>query len=326
MRRSLVWRTYCLAIAAVAMSIPLSADAGENPPKEAPRPAASDDGFPLPPGAIHRFGNRKMRHPGGIVASAVSPDGKYLATGSRSAVIVWDLKTLKAKHLLVGAQLRRNASDRGGQLTFLPDSTSLLVTIGQSVPASDLKTLAGSSTIAQVWDIVTGKVKFKIAAPWVMFNASWPCEDGKEIAVCYGMDSTGVHYFDARDGKPLRTINAPQPFESVWVAAGGTAIAYRLKNAESLSLIDPLQGVEIDSLTNIDIAKAAFSRDGKLFVYSDTTGKVHVHDVSAKKELFVFDHPEPKKPGPMIVSPDGKTLYFSSDHGRLFRWNLKTNK
>ena len=31
-------------------------------------------------------------------------------------------------------------------------------------------------------------------------------------------------------------------------------------------------------------------------------------------------------PGPLIVSPDGKTLYFSSDHGRLFRWDLKANK
>ena len=41
----------------------------------------SADGFPLPPGAVRRFGSRQMRHPTGILTVAVSPDGKLVAVG-----------------------------------------------------------------------------------------------------------------------------------------------------------------------------------------------------------------------------------------------------
>src|SRR6478672_4142661 len=78
--------------------------ADEPLPKDPPRkesPSKEEvslaDGFPLPPGAVHRFGNRQLRHPSGITVATVSPDGKLLATGSYGGVVVWDLKTLAAK-------------------------------------------------------------------------------------------------------------------------------------------------------------------------------------------------------------------------------------
>ena len=72
-------------------------------------------------------------------------------------------------------------------------------------------------------------------------------------------------------------------------------------------------------------AQAAFSRDGKLLVWVDKEGTVHVHDLEVKKEKFTFAHPEKTRPGPMVLSADNKTLYFTSNHGRLFRWDLEAN-
>jgi hypothetical protein len=102
--------------------ISLTPVAAGEPPRANTQPKADvapdwADGFPLPPGAVRRFGNRQMRHPEGVVASAVSPDGKYLATASYSAVVVWDLKTLTAKRVLSGIHFNNNgAADRSGHL------------------------------------------------------------------------------------------------------------------------------------------------------------------------------------------------------------------
>ena len=58
----------------------------------------------------------------------------------------------------------------------------------------------------------------------------------------------------------------------------------------------------------------------------DGAGKVHVHDLEAKKELFAFDQPAGKGVVAMRFSADQKTLYFGGQHGRLYRWDLKENK
>ncbi len=48
-------------------------------------------GDPLPEGALFRFGSIRMRHADVIYNSALSPDGKILATASRGSVFLWDL-------------------------------------------------------------------------------------------------------------------------------------------------------------------------------------------------------------------------------------------
>ena len=55
------------------------------------RPRTED--IMLPPGAIRQFGDVRFRHPGGISGSALSPDGKRLATAAWRSVIVWNTAT-----------------------------------------------------------------------------------------------------------------------------------------------------------------------------------------------------------------------------------------
>src|SRR5262249_17637672 len=56
---------------------------------------ADRNGDPLPAGALFRFGSLRSRHDGTIRGSALSPDGKTLATTSGQSVVLWDLATNK---------------------------------------------------------------------------------------------------------------------------------------------------------------------------------------------------------------------------------------
>src|SRR5690348_5438548 len=79
-------------------------------------------GDALPPGALFRFGSVRLRHASVIRNSALSPDGKLLATAAPGSVIVWDLAA--------GKPLRRFPCGRFGQfctpgLAFSPGGERL---------------------------------------------------------------------------------------------------------------------------------------------------------------------------------------------------------
>src|SRR4029077_258246 len=115
------------------------------------------DGFPLPPGAVHRFGNLQLRHPDGIMAVVVSPDGKSLATQGTESVVVWDLKTLQAKRRIkrvFGSHFRY--ADAICSVCFLDDSQSLAVAEKQRGSGEEL---------VHIWDIATGTKQFTLTMP-----------------------------------------------------------------------------------------------------------------------------------------------------------------
>jgi RNA polymerase sigma factor (sigma-70 family) len=315
-----------VAITAVTLMSAGAPEPSKDPPSKTPATAevAIDDGFPLPAGAVRRFGNRQLRHTGGIAAATISPDGKLLATASREGVVVWDLKSLSAKRSFPQIWFNHNTVyARGGQLQFLPDCKGLLVGLrpveGNIWPEGNIVDLA------QVWDVETGKKRFGISGRTDFYSATWLTAGGKECAVVAntGVD-TELRFFDVRDGKPLRTVKAPHLGNPPWIGPGGNVIAVQGQDGPNGSVLDVATGKELFGFPE-QPSQIAFSRDGKLCVWVGRAGVVHVQDLEAKKERFTFEHPEKDKPGPMAVSADNKTLYFSSNHGRLFRWDLVNN-
>jgi len=304
--------------------------AKEEPKKDRDPPSTvtgpTSDGFPLPAGAIHRFGNRQLRHADGISASAISPDGNYLATVGGYSVVVWDLKTLTAKCRLTGSYFGTYAyGDRSAGLMFFPDSKSLLVT----VRPTDRTSINVNETIelAQVWEIETGKVKYGIKGQWSWTSAAWLVEGGKEIAMQSGYrERATIRYFDSKDGKELRTVNTPLMNRGLWLAADANRIGVPIESNEGLTVLDAKTGNDLYRVSGSKMVQAALSKDGKTLIYHGDNGKVHVHDVDAKKELFAFDHPAAQQKGPMLFSADKQTLYFGGQHGQLYRWDLKNNR
>jgi len=297
--------------------------------QSASRPPMPSDGFPLPPGAVHRFGNRQMRHPDGVVTAAVSPDGKLLVTASYNAVVVWDTKTLSAKRVLPGVRLNSygNAS-RGGQLAFLPDGSLLVGTLPKELEARVIEHAIRQVEFAQVWDLEAGKKKFGISAP-MDFNVSiWLAGGGKEIGlVSSGFDGNPTaRFYDVKDGKELKTVRVPPAQYAPWVSAGSDVIAIQANNQFGLTVLNARTGTELHSVPDAKVVQAAVSADGKLVAYQDDAKKVRVYDLDAKKEVVAFTNPAEKIGGPMRFSADKKTLYFGSGVGHLYRWNLETNK
>lgn len=290
-------------------------------------PASPPDGFALPAGAIHRFGNRQLRHADGISGTAISPDGKFIATMGSSSIIVWDLKSLAAKCILRDVTPANIAGDpANNRMSFLSDSKSLLVSVRPSQYYGG-KTPDQRMESARVFDIETGKVRFTLAGDQDYWSSAWVVGDGKEIAL---YTRRNLRYFSAADGKELRTVSLGQPqFRSLpYVAPTGNRIALRAaRDNSSLFVLDAATGKEHNSVSGAGIlVQAALSPDGKVLVCHYDSGKVHVHDLDEKKEIQTFDHPAEKQLGPMRFSADRRTLYFGGQHGQLFRWDLKNNK
>jgi WD40 repeat protein len=297
-----------------------------------PALAAPPDGLGLPPGAVHRFGNRQLRHPDGIYSTLVSPDGKLLATVGSSTVIVWDLQTLQPKCVLRGQSVMAFTPDAGaGRVAFTADSKALVVT---SYPRSgmvvrQLKNEVPTTDIATVFDVATGKPRFTLKGNPDYYQYVWLSAGGKELVLG---GRTGTRFYDAADGKELRRTDVQSNYYGpTWLAPAADRVlttVYQPNGQMGLSVVDARLGKEIYS-TDVGgrLRTAALSSDGKQLVYHDPAGvKVRVFDLEAKKELYAFDHPAGQQSGPMRISADGSTLYFGGQHGQIYRWNLKENR
>src|SRR5262249_60744505 len=63
-------------------------------------PSPLRQGEPDAEGRLLRFGSDRLRHGTDIRNSALSPDGKLLATAGDKSVIIWELKSGKKLHYL----------------------------------------------------------------------------------------------------------------------------------------------------------------------------------------------------------------------------------
>src|SRR5262249_21264177 len=151
----------------------------DSPRKEAP-PApvvASDDGFPLPAGALHRFGSRQARHPDGILGAAVSPNGKYLATLGNTSVVVWDARTMVAKCTFADQSLESVFVGGGARAEFLPDSKHLLVSLLPEYKPATVQ-LPTTVDVARLFNVETGRQKFTIRGGSDNWSSAWLAADG----------------------------------------------------------------------------------------------------------------------------------------------------
>jgi RNA polymerase sigma factor (sigma-70 family) len=276
----------------------------------------------LPEGAVRRFGSSRFRQGSVLRASALSPDGKVLATSGDHSVIVWDLDRQRV--------LRRFPCDNGcifarAGLSFSPDGTRLGYVRG--------------SFFACVWDVRTGKElrrferRFEDRDKWLS-NECWFAEGGREFAI---VSAKAIEFWDVLSGELTASVR-----KTSWVGLsspdGKTYLTFQ-EGRSGLMRCDTRTGTEVArwevSVKHNGLEDGlAFSPDGKTVGAVD--GKeVRLLDAGGGKALRSFPLPESTaynvfgqqhREYRVVFSSDGKTLLLGTHGGWIHRWDCAAGK
>jgi WD40 repeat protein len=298
-------------ILVTGMGLPATATLAKETPS---RVEAHDD--PLPPGAIFRFGSVKLRHLDGIYNSALSADGKLLATASPHCVMVWDLTTEKR---LWRFRFEDDGTFATPGIAFSPDGKYL-----GYVHNSDLAYLWSAKSGQEIARFC-GRGRHRLAICQFTPDGLFVLDDEKHLLFWDPQKNR------AAQSKSIEHLNLLSPDCKTWAFAD---------ERSTIRFGDVQTGKETSrlslSVTNDGMANGvAFSADGKTLAVVHQHREIQIHDFPSGKLRFSF----PVPPSPyanrlgeeplqyrVSFSSDSKMLFLTTYYGTIHRWDLKTGK
>ena len=238
-----------------------------------------------------------FRHETIVVAAAVSPDGKFLATGGwDKAITLWSLETEKPIRVLSGHTGEIHA------LAFSPDGR-LLVSSGaykwEYQEGEDGSTLGGgtyavrgdsdgsirfyaaddsqSDTTAKVWEVKSGKNIATLGHQQKVIEIAFS-PDGSRVATALGKQ---VNMWCTKTWKSIVTLNTVE-VESLAFSPDGTRLAIGGTSPEPIIQIcsaDTGQHIAELSGHTRGVQSVAFSPDGRLLASGGFDNAIHLWDV-----------------------------------------------
>lgn len=250
---------------------------------------------------------RKLTGQKGWVRSvAVSPDGKWAASGSTDGTVkIWDLETGECRATLVGHTQHVHS------VTITPDGKRIL---------------SGSfDNTVRIWDVGSGREVAKLESHTDRILTVVALRDNAR-ALSGGFDDT-LRLWDLASGKCLKTIecgteDADDVFGSAVNPAGTQALSghrggqIRLWNLETGECLATLKG-HSDIVYSVQIAP-----DGRFVVSGSKDKTVKVWDLEAKNCLGTLEGHQSNVYS-VAISPDGTlitSMGFIDDTARLWDW------
>jgi WD40 repeat protein len=281
----------------------------------------------LPRGAWACLGSPRFICDKPVSAFAFSPDGKFLATGTRefnihlgTTVHLWDLST--------------------GQERVLPGHKNMIVKLGFT---SDSKHIAATPIAGntRVWEVADGKeipdfdkladVRAELVYGWVRKS-----KDGKIQADLELPTRLALKLSDCIAGKELLRIDTFQrPVYALnftddgrFLATGGSGFETVVNGKHWLSEVkvwDVASGKELFGVTGtMRVGDVAFSPDGQTLAFSDDFD-VFLWDWKNDREMPRFAGHN-REVTSLCFAPDGSTLCSSSRDGTIRMWDAKARK
>jgi serine/threonine protein kinase len=245
-------------------------------------------------------------HYDSVESVVYSPDGRYLASGSRDETIkIWEVATGKELRTLTG----HSSSVRS--VVYSPDgrylasgSADKTIKIWEVAKGKELRTLTGHSN--WVWSVVYSPDGHYLASGSIDNTIKiWEVATGKELRTLTGHSDTVSSVAYSPDGRSLASGSVDNTIK-IWEVATGKELRTLAGHADRVSSV-------------------AYSPDGRYLASGSWDKTIKIWEVATGKELRTLTgHSDWVKS--VAYGPDGRYLASGSGDDTIKIWEVATGK
>jgi len=243
----------------------------------------------------------RMKHEDQVVAVAFSPDGKYVASGSRDGTArVWEAQT--------GREIAR--------MTHEADVTALAF-------SPDGKYVASGSRdgTARVWEAQTGREIARMTHEADVTDLAFS-PDGKYVASGSRDDTARV--WEAQTGREIARMTHEADVTDLAFSPDGKYVASGSRDGTA-RVWEAQTGHEVARMSHEDyVVAVAFSPDGKYVISGSWDDTARVWEAQTGHEVARMSHEDGV--AAVAFSPDGKYVASGSRDGTARVWEAQTGR